>query len=464
MHGAAAPRERESVFTKRGEGRDERLDEPPPARRPAWHSRPSGCTLRQSGQRWPGPPEARRSAQTMPPPQWLSRWQRARARGGVLAKRPVLKARPPRQSGLVATSAGARCQLRPDVPPVRRWPPVAHRALPAWPTARGPRQAVRATAALPRLTPGVCPVPRHAEGHGLHDADCSDPSRGVPVVQPWCAPAVRAAATRFASVVAPRLSCSPGTTAVGQQRRSTRTASNSTYVVRPPDSPRRTQLAALSQGAAATTVETARAPSEGSGSGAAEDAGARVSENSTQSSGAGARWRLEGLEGAPAWRWRSPHWQTATQSGHRPRPPRRRAVGAAPCPSHASAAMPGTCPALAASCSARSACRPRRARVPVSRRRRVRHAQPARADPHRPAICCHSWSVPQSIGHPGREKGNVGATIAGLGRWMMATPTWQVSGQYYETCSCDFVCPCLPGRHDGTAPARDPARLPWHSK
>jgi hypothetical protein len=27
----------------------------------------------------------------------------------------------------------------------------------------------------------------------------------------------------------------------------------------------------------------------------------------------------------------------------------------------------------------------------------------------------------------------------------MATPTWQMSGQYYETCSCDFVCPCLPG-------------------
>jgi hypothetical protein len=27
----------------------------------------------------------------------------------------------------------------------------------------------------------------------------------------------------------------------------------------------------------------------------------------------------------------------------------------------------------------------------------------------------------------------------------MATPSWQVSGQYYETCSCDFVCPCLPG-------------------
>lgn len=28
----------------------------------------------------------------------------------------------------------------------------------------------------------------------------------------------------------------------------------------------------------------------------------------------------------------------------------------------------------------------------------------------------------------------------------MATPPWRVSGQYYETCSCDFVCPCLPGR------------------
>src|SRR6185295_15727547 len=28
----------------------------------------------------------------------------------------------------------------------------------------------------------------------------------------------------------------------------------------------------------------------------------------------------------------------------------------------------------------------------------------------------------------------------------MATPTWQVSGQYYETCNCDFVCPCVPGQ------------------
>ena len=28
----------------------------------------------------------------------------------------------------------------------------------------------------------------------------------------------------------------------------------------------------------------------------------------------------------------------------------------------------------------------------------------------------------------------------------MATPAWHVSGQYYETCNCDFVCPCVPGQ------------------
>jgi hypothetical protein len=28
----------------------------------------------------------------------------------------------------------------------------------------------------------------------------------------------------------------------------------------------------------------------------------------------------------------------------------------------------------------------------------------------------------------------------------MTTPAWQISGQYYETCSCDFVCPCVPGQ------------------
>ena len=28
----------------------------------------------------------------------------------------------------------------------------------------------------------------------------------------------------------------------------------------------------------------------------------------------------------------------------------------------------------------------------------------------------------------------------------MTTPSWRVNGQYYETCSCDFVCPCVPGQ------------------
>src|SRR3954470_20843468 len=25
----------------------------------------------------------------------------------------------------------------------------------------------------------------------------------------------------------------------------------------------------------------------------------------------------------------------------------------------------------------------------------------------------------------------------------MTTPSWKVDGQYYETCSCDYFCPCL---------------------
>lgn len=28
----------------------------------------------------------------------------------------------------------------------------------------------------------------------------------------------------------------------------------------------------------------------------------------------------------------------------------------------------------------------------------------------------------------------------------MATASWRVNGQYYETCSCDFVCPCISGQ------------------
>lgn len=35
----------------------------------------------------------------------------------------------------------------------------------------------------------------------------------------------------------------------------------------------------------------------------------------------------------------------------------------------------------------------------------------------------------------------------------MATPAWSLSGQYYETCSCDFLCPCVPSQMAG-APTR----------
>jgi hypothetical protein len=28
----------------------------------------------------------------------------------------------------------------------------------------------------------------------------------------------------------------------------------------------------------------------------------------------------------------------------------------------------------------------------------------------------------------------------------MTTPAWNISGQYVETCSCDFVCPCIVGQ------------------
>lgn len=31
----------------------------------------------------------------------------------------------------------------------------------------------------------------------------------------------------------------------------------------------------------------------------------------------------------------------------------------------------------------------------------------------------------------------------------MATPAWQLHGQYYETCNCDFVCPCVPSQMAG---------------
>src|SRR5258706_16255820 len=28
----------------------------------------------------------------------------------------------------------------------------------------------------------------------------------------------------------------------------------------------------------------------------------------------------------------------------------------------------------------------------------------------------------------------------------MTSTSWNVKGQYYETCSCDFVCACVPGQ------------------
>jgi hypothetical protein len=28
----------------------------------------------------------------------------------------------------------------------------------------------------------------------------------------------------------------------------------------------------------------------------------------------------------------------------------------------------------------------------------------------------------------------------------MTTPAWQIQGQYFENCNCDFVCPCAPGQ------------------
>jgi hypothetical protein len=37
----------------------------------------------------------------------------------------------------------------------------------------------------------------------------------------------------------------------------------------------------------------------------------------------------------------------------------------------------------------------------------------------------------------------------------MTGPSWKASGQYYETCNCDFVCPCIPGQL-----AASPTRLP----
>ena len=37
----------------------------------------------------------------------------------------------------------------------------------------------------------------------------------------------------------------------------------------------------------------------------------------------------------------------------------------------------------------------------------------------------------------------------------MTGPSWKANGQYYETCNCDFVCPCLPGQLS-VSPTRPP--------
>src|SRR5580765_2400311 len=36
--------------------------------------------------------------------------------------------------------------------------------------------------------------------------------------------------------------------------------------------------------------------------------------------------------------------------------------------------------------------------------------------------------------------------IIGRSGGAVTMATWKLNGQYYETCSCDFVCPCLPAQ------------------
>src|SRR5262249_27167965 len=43
----------------------------------------------------------------------------------------------------------------------------------------------------------------------------------------------------------------------------------------------------------------------------------------------------------------------------------------------------------------------------------------------------------------GRPEGRPLRTRA---RELMATPSWNISGQYFETCNCDFICPCIVGQ------------------
>jgi hypothetical protein len=43
-------------------------------------------------------------------------------------------------------------------------------------------------------------------------------------------------------------------------------------------------------------------------------------------------------------------------------------------------------------------------------------------------------------------------------RHAMTTQDWKISGQYYETCNCDFVCPCLPGQM-AVKPSKDSCKF-----
>jgi hypothetical protein len=59
------------------------------------------------------------------------------------------------------------------------------------------------------------------------------------------------------------------------------------------------------------------------------------------------------------------------------------------------------------------------------------------------------------------RSGSVEVSLRGVNQ--MATPSWKVNGQYYETCSCDFVCRASPLVSRSFRP-RDPARSQWRSR
>src|SRR5215467_7686792 len=60
------------------------------------------------------------------------------------------------------------------------------------------------------------------------------------------------------------------------------------------------------------------------------------------------------------------------------------------------------------------------------------------------------WNPRETSPWPGSTRARLGASVtadsAGLFGGDMAAPSWNISGQYFETCSCDFVCPCILGQ------------------